>query len=456
MRSIAHGVPRYEDGDLLILEGAGSLALPDGNLQPIVDGGAWRIRQLETDSSLTDRSGSIYTLGASSSTRQFDAAGNSDGPVAATFAWHLGRIEDALGNAVAFSWARDGNQLYLASVDYGAYRIVFHYADRLDVLRWGRCGFLVTTRQRCTHIELRLPRDPQPLLRRWTLGYAQHELNGASLLTEVTLTGIDAAGLAMDAPTLSLGYTVAGTRTLTRMQSRNPGVSPGPLQRTGQRSELIDWSGTGLPDLLEIAAGGRARVWPNLGTLTWGRPQTVGALPLRDADAELALIDLDGDGMADVVRTDIPMSSYVPRTRNGFARPVSWRRAPPNAPGDPSARFTDADADGVADLVVAEGNALAIYYRSDPEGRSSIPQVVADGPASVATLRDPHVFLADMTGSGSDDLVRVDGGGVTYWPALGRGRFADPVLMANHRRCRSISSRAASSCRTSTATAAPT
>ena len=208
-------------------------------------------------------------MGASSSTRQFDAAGNSDGPVAATFAWHLERIEDALGNAVAFSWARDGNQLYLASVDYGAYRIVFHYADRLDVLRWGRCGFLVTTRQRCTHIELRLPRDPQPLLRRWTLGYAQHELNGASLLTEVTLTGIDAAGLAMDAPTLSLGYTVAGTRTLTRMQSRDPGVSPGPLQRTGQRSELIDWSGTGLPDLLEIAAGGRARVWPNLGTLTW-------------------------------------------------------------------------------------------------------------------------------------------------------------------------------------------
>jgi hypothetical protein len=36
-----------------------------------------------------------------------------------------------------------------------------------------------------------------------------------------------------------------------------------------------------------------------------------------------------------------------------------------------------------------------------------------------------------MTGDGLQDLVRVDGGGVTYWPYLGYGRWDAPVHMAN-------------------------
>ena len=32
-----------------------------------------------------------------------------------------------------------------------------------------------------------------------------------------------------------------------------------------------------------------------------------------------------------------------------------------------------------------------------------------------------------MTGDGLQDLVRVDGGGVTYWPYLGYGRWADVI-----------------------------
>src|SRR5947207_13488231 len=36
-----------------------------------------------------------------------------------------------------------------------------------------------------------------------------------------------------------------------------------------------------------------------------------------------------------------------------------------------------------------------------------------------------------MTGDGSPDLVRVDGGGVTYWPYLGDGQWDAPVVMTN-------------------------
>lgn len=433
VRSSAHGFPRYEPTDSLMLEGAGELvAMGDGSLRPVVDGGAWRVEIKGDGYQLTDRAGSIYTLGTSPVARMFDAVANPDGAASATFAWHLEGIADALGNAAVFEWAREGNQLYLARVTYGVYRIDFSYAARPDTLRWGRPGFLVETRRRCERIELSMPREAQPWLRRWTLGYAQHELNGGSLLSMVALTGIDAAGTMIDAPPLSLGYSTAAPRTLTRMRALDDGAVPGPIQRRGRRAELIDWFGTGLPDLLEISGGGRARVWPNIGDLTWGRPQNVGTLPLFSAaDAAVAFVDMNGDGMADLVRADQPLSGYVPRSRDGFERPVSWSRAPPVGPMDTTARLSDADGDGVMDLLVSNGDSVAIYYREDPEGWSPVPQVLPAAALPAAKLRDPHVFFADMTGSGSPDLVRVDGGGVTYWPALGRGRYADAVSMAN-------------------------
>jgi RHS repeat-associated protein len=430
--SIAYGFPRYDRGDRLMLEGAGELlALGDGTLQPIVDGAAWRVATEGDGFRLTDRDGVIYMLGTSPSARLFDVASNSSGAAGATFAWHLERIEDALGNIVEFAWERDANQLYLARVAYGSYLIRFDYAARPDTLRWGRAGFLIATRRRCVQIELSLPREPQPVLRRWHLAYTQHELNGSSLLSSVMMTGIDAAGNALDAPPLSLGYSTAAARTLTRMRAVDDGASPGPLQRTGRRNELIDWFGSGLPDLLEISGGGRARVWPNVGGLTWGRPQTVGTLPLfSEPDAEVAFIDMNGDGLADLVRSDRPLSSYVPRNRDGFDRPVTWSHAPATPPVDAAARLIDADGDGIADLLVSNGDTLAIHYRTDPEGWLPVPQIVPRSEVPAAQLHDRHVFLADMTGSGSRDLVRVDGGGVTYWPALGHGRWAEAVEMA--------------------------
>lgn len=433
LRSLAYGVPQYGAADRLTIEGAGELLdLGDGTLVPIVDGGAWRIAVDGDGYRMMDRNGLIYRLGTSVGARLFDAAGSMTGGHGTTFAWHLEQIEDALGNVVDFQWDRDGNQLYLASVAYGSYVIRFDYAARPDTLRWGRPGFLVTTRLRCETIELTLPRDPQPLLRRWRLEYSQHEMNGCSLLSSVTMTGVDAGGAALDAPPLTLGYTTGARRTLERMRSVDAGATPGPLQRTGRRAEPIDWFGTGLPDLLEISDSGMARVWPNLGALTWGRPRAVGALPLfSNPDAEVAFIDLNGDGLADLVRTDRALSGYVPRTHDGFDRPVSWSRAPAMAPSDPNVRLIDADNDGVADLLTSNGKSLAIFYREDPRGYRASPQLVSRSDAPVGFLDDPHVFLMDMTGSGSADLVRVDGGGVTYWPALGRGRWGDAVVMSN-------------------------
>ena len=431
-RSLARGAPRYDASDTLILEGSGELLVqPDGALTPVVDGGAWRIRAQGDGYRLTDRSGTIYTLGTTPEARLFDES-TTDNPTGAAFDWRLESIEDALGNKAVFTWRREAGQVYPSSVEYGAYKVGFVYETRPDALRWTRAGFLVRTGLRCAAIELSLPRDDRPLLRRWTLGYARHALNSASLLSTVRLTGFDAGGGSVEVPPLTLGYSDAGARTLTRMKTLDDGIAPGALRRTAPRAELIDWFGSGLPDILEIAGGGSARAWPNLGDLTWGRPQSVGVLPLFSSpDAAVAFIDMTGDGLADLVRADRPLSGYVPRDRRGFLQPVRWTRAPPVTPSDPAARLSDADGDGRADLMVANGDTLAIYYRAEAEGWAPAPQIVPANDTPAARLGDPHVFLADMTGSGNLDLVRVDGAGVTYWPSLGRGRWADAVSMSD-------------------------
>ncbi|MEZ4684286.1 MAG: toxin TcdB middle/N-terminal domain-containing protein, partial [Caldilineaceae bacterium] len=122
---------------------------------------------------------------------------------------------------------------------------------------------------------------------------------------------------------------------------------------------------------------------------------------------------------------------YIPRIAGGgFDRPITWRAVPGAARlMGPNSRLVDLDGDGRVDLLVSTNDGLALYYRTDAESWAPMPQMVPRGPAPVLNLADPHVFLADMSGSGNSDLVRVDGRGVRWWPYLGYGQWAAPITM---------------------------
>lgn len=432
VRSTVQGFPHYDATDVLMLEGAGELvALGGGAYRPQVDGGAWRAEALNAGFRLIDREGLYYYLGVDPAARLIDASQSSGAGTSKIYAWHLERIEDALGNVVHFTWLRDSNQLYLSKLSYGVYEVQFHYEHRPDPIRWGRAGFLITTTLRCTDIELHLPAEAQPLIRRWTLTYTQDEANGCSLVSGVILSGFDEHNKRLDTPPLRLGYTSFQPRTLTRFKNVDDGAPPSPLVRTGRRVELVDWNGDGLPDLIEIAAGGSSRVWPNRGEYTWGRPQFVEELPLfAEATTPVGLVDMNGDGVADLLRLDRLTDGYIPRIPGGgFDRLVAWRQAPLVSLTANNVRFVDLDGDGIVDLLSSSDDFLTLFYRTDPDGWVARPQVLSRRQAPDVSLTDPHVFLADMTGDGSDDLVKVDGGGVTYWPYLGCGNWDAPVVM---------------------------
>jgi len=424
LRSTMVGRPRYDDSDTLVLEGSGPLVrLPDSSLCPEVETGDWRIERFGGGFRVTDRAGTRYELGTSDDSRIPGLAGG-------TWAWLVHRSEDNLGHTATFSWRAAGAQRYLQQLAYGPYRIEFHHEARSDPLRWGRGGFLLRTDERCRNVELHLIGATHSLVRRWALGYAKGQPSGASLLTSITLSGFADDGTQLSAPPLRLKYTEPAAPRLQRMGVLDEGALPPGIDGS-RRVELVDWNGDGLPDLLEIGTAGTARVWPNLGGL-WGRPHNAGLVPqLAGTSARAALLDIDGDGLADVVRIDQPLRGFQPCTPQGFARPVAWKAAPAVALASPSCRLADFDGDGMIDLLWSNGRALMLAQRSERGDWQPVPAVVPETPGGPPSdLADPHVFCADMTGDGSPDVVRVDGHGVTYWPYFGFGRFGDAVSMA--------------------------
>ena len=102
---------------------------------------------------------------------------------------------------------------------------------------------------------------------------------------------------------------------------------------------------------------------------------------------------------------------------------------------DPNLRFVDLDGDGLADVLVTEDEVFTWYPVAGRCGLRRRPRTVRkpfdedQGPALVLADGTGSIFLADMSGDGLTDLVRVRNGEVCYWPNLGYGRFGAKVTM---------------------------
>lgn len=147
------------------------------------------------------------------------------------------------------------------------------------------------------------------------------------------------------------------------------------------------------------------------------------------------LYSISGDGQLDLVDFEGPNSGYYERTDAANWEPfVPFQSLPSLDWRDPQLKFVDLTGDGFADLLVSEGDSFWWYKSLSTLGFASgekVPSALDEeaGPKIVFADSTGTIFLADMSGDGLSDIVRIRNGEVCYWPNLGYGNFGAKITM---------------------------
>jgi virulence plasmid B protein/glycosyltransferase TcdB-like subunit of Tc toxin/glycosyltransferase TcdB-like subunit of Tc toxinin len=219
----------------------------------------------------------------------------------------------------------------------------------------------------------------------------------------------------------------------------------------GGRFRWVDLDGEGLSGVLSEEDGWgykRNLSSVNIATLAngervpraqFGPLEPVGALPsgahLGSGPGGLQFMDVTGEGRPELVNFSGPVAGYYQRTEE-----ESWEvfRAFKHLPdvdwGSPDLQFVDVTGNGLADILITADDVFTLYPSLGADGFGPAERVwaaldEARGPHVVLADGTQTVSLADMTGDGLRDIVRVRNGEVCYWPNLGYARFGTKVVM---------------------------
>ncbi|MEO3850131.1 SpvB/TcaC N-terminal domain-containing protein [Streptomyces sp. B8F3] len=320
---------------------------------------------------------------------------------------------------------------------------------RADPWSTRRPGFEVRTYRLCRRVLTfhRIPElGPRPqLVSAMLLGYDEDP--AATKLVSLTHRGYVPDGRGYEyaeLPRLSFGYTerTVSAEVGTLTSDEGDVRLDGPYQ-------WADLDGEGIAGFL-AEQGGTWYYRRNLGGGRVGPPRPVDPVPGGAAGAAgRQLLDLDGDGRPAVVRlgggrpggpggpSGTADPGYHERTPDrGWAGFATFRHLPSLDWDDANLRFADLTGDGLADVLVTADDGLTWYPSAGADGFRDGETVAAGrseehGPRLLFADAEQSVHLADMTGDGLTDLVRIGNGEIAYWPSLGHGRFGPKVAMAH-------------------------
>ena len=348
--------------------------------------------------------------------------------------------------------------LFQLAFDYGDYdendprpSTRGRWKGRDDPFSTYRGGFEVRTYRLCRRILMfhHFPEEPSAgpecLVRSLSLKYAGshpgvHDPSGpraGQYLRSATLTGYrnTSAGVqSRSMPPLELDYTRSGPGDSPRVvEAEGSGAIQPDL---GDSHVWADIEGVGIPGLLSYDEAGRLSFAANLGQ---GRLAPTRILPTRPsaslADPGTMVMDLAGDGSLDMVVLDDTSPGFFERSDpDGWSSYTPFTELPAIDWSDPDLRFVNVDGDGLADVLITCDDSLVWHPSLGERGFGAghtLPAAADDesGPRVLFSSPDETIHLADFSGDGLSDIVRIRPGEICYWPSLGLGRFGPKVTM---------------------------
>ncbi len=197
-RSAKGGVPRYDDTDTFLLIQNGGvqelvLDTATGLYRGKVEGAFMKIERLGGYWEVTDKNGTQYFFGETTSAREYDP--DDTGRV---FKWYLNKVEDPRGNNMTIEYFRDENKLYPQDIRYTGNsqkglssfaHVVFEREPRPEneIDRYNT-GFRMSARYRISRITVSVDGSLQ---KKYDLVYTGSKTTERSLLTSIVQFGSD-------------------------------------------------------------------------------------------------------------------------------------------------------------------------------------------------------------------------------------------------------------------------
>ncbi|BCB78316.1 hypothetical protein Pflav_047260 [Phytohabitans flavus] len=252
------------------------------------------------------------------------------------------------------------------------------WASRPDPFSSYRAGFELRTYRLCRRVLMfhHFPGEAEVgagcLVASTDLTYAPDPT--ATLLTAITHSRYRRTGTGYrkrSLPPAEFGYQPADPHDAVADLDADGGGLPAGLPGPGVH--FVDLDGEALAGALTAQAG----TWyyqRNLGDGRLAAAEPVATVPARRAlGAGQVLLDLDGDGSLDVVDFGGPTPGFHERTDDGQWAPFTpFAELPTVDFDDPNARLVDLDGDGRADLLLTEDEALT-WFPSEGSAASARP-----------------------------------------------------------------------------------
>lgn len=342
----------------------------------------------------------------------------------------------------------------LAQVSFDAKR---PWPSRQDPYTRARSGFEVRIHRLCRRVlmfhhfaeELGAP---DVLVRSTDFTYVEDPI--VTTLTRVTQSGYvrqtDGRYLRRSIPPLDLSYSKAKIQSqISEVSQASLANLPGGVDST--RWQWVDLDGEGSSGLLAEHASAwhytrnfSAGTFKSTGGVAQASARLAPAIEVatlpghaHGAQGQHRLVDLDGDGQLECAVLEQPTPGYYSRTADEKWAPHRALTSVPNRNwNDPNLRMVDLTGDGLADVLITEDEVITWHPSLGKAGygpavRVYVPKDEDRGPRVIFGSQTEGVFLADMSGDGLADLVRIRHSEVCYWPNLGYGHFGAKVTMGH-------------------------